>query len=86
MFGGSVYGAYPLFNPMIPAGLQGTGHESMPSLPVNRAAPNAGFLSPMAYMLDSDTESVLKRIHQERQALMVSLAQTHSRTVKPLVV
>lgn len=73
MFGGSVYGAYPLFNPMIPAGLRGAGHESMPSIPVNRAAPNAGFLSPMAYMLDSDTESVLKRIHQERQALMVSL-------------
>ncbi|XP_062401827.1 zinc finger E-box-binding homeobox 2-like isoform X2 [Sardina pilchardus] len=69
MFGGSVYGAYPLFNPMIPAGLRGAGHENMPSLPVSRATPNA-FLSPMAYMLDSDTESVLKRIHQERQALM----------------
>ncbi|XP_028854155.1 zinc finger E-box-binding homeobox 2 isoform X2 [Denticeps clupeoides] len=70
MFGGSIYGTYPLLSPMIPAGLRGTGHEGVPSLPNKRTAHDTGFLSPMAYMLESDAESVLKRIHQERQTRM----------------
>ncbi|XP_041749019.1 zinc finger E-box-binding homeobox 2-like [Coregonus clupeaformis] len=65
MFGGSIYSVYPLFNPMMPAGLAGSGHEGVPSLPLSRPASNQGFLSPMTYMMESDTDAVLKRIHQE---------------------
>ncbi|XP_029525830.1 zinc finger E-box-binding homeobox 1-like [Oncorhynchus nerka] len=68
--GGSIYSAYPLFNPMIPAGLAGSEHDGVPSLPLSRPVSNQGFLSPMTYMMESDTDAVLKRIHQERRALM----------------
>lgn len=37
----------------------------------NPAASSAGFLPPMAYMMEADTEAALKKMHQERQALMV---------------
>ncbi|KAI1899965.1 hypothetical protein AGOR_G00067360 [Albula goreensis] len=68
LFRGSMYSAFPLFNPIMPAGLGGSGHQdSLSSLPPSHSA---GFLAPMSYMLESDTESFLKRFHQERQAFM----------------
>lgn len=79
MFDGSIYSAYPLFNPMMPAGLAGSGQDVVPSLPLSHPASSQRFLSPMVYMMESDTDAVLKRIHQERQAFMV-------RTTFPLYV
>ncbi|CAB1353239.1 unnamed protein product [Coregonus sp. 'balchen'] len=73
MFEGSIYSAYPLFNPMMPAGLAGLGHDEVPSLPLSQPASSQRFLSPMPYMMESDTDAVLKRIHQERQAFMGEL-------------
>eukprot|EP00063_Salmo_salar_P014622 XP_013989457.1 PREDICTED: zinc finger E-box-binding homeobox 2-like isoform X2 [Salmo salar] len=70
MFDGSIYSAYPLFNPMMPAGLAGSGQDVVPSLPLSHPASSQRFLSPMVYMMESDTDAVLKRIHQERQAFM----------------
>ncbi|KAG9340632.1 hypothetical protein JZ751_021188 [Albula glossodonta] len=68
LFRGSMYSAFPLFNPIMPTGLGGSGHQdSLSSLPPSHGA---GFLTPMSYMLESDTESFLKRFHQERQAFM----------------
>lgn len=71
VFGGSMYSGFPLFNPMLQGGLGGSGHDGVPSLPLSRPANSPGFLSPMAYMMEADSEAMLKRIHQERQAMMV---------------
>ncbi|KAJ8400777.1 hypothetical protein AAFF_G00391310 [Aldrovandia affinis] len=71
LFEGSMYGTFPLFSPIMSAGLGGSGHQdSLSSLPHNPTAHNTGFLSPMAYVMESETESFFKRIYQERQALM----------------
>lgn len=47
----------------------------------NPPANSAGFLPPMAFMMEADTEAALKKMHQERQAFMVStllfLGQKH---------
>ncbi|KAG7478204.1 hypothetical protein MATL_G00078120 [Megalops atlanticus] len=70
LFGGSMYSAFPLFNPILPPGLGGSVHQDgLTALSFNPPAHNAGFLSPMGYMLESDTDSILKRI-QGSQALM----------------
>ena len=71
VFGGSMYNGFPVFNPMLQASLGGPGHESIPSLSLGHPASSPGFLSPMTYMIETDTEAMLKKIHQERQALMV---------------
>lgn len=40
--------------------------------PIFNQPANNAFLPPMAYMMEADTEAALKKMHQERQALMVS--------------
>ncbi|KAL0978898.1 hypothetical protein UPYG_G00177340 [Umbra pygmaea] len=67
MFGRSIYSAHPLFNS---SGLSGSRHDRGPSLPISLPTSNHGFISPITYMMESDTESVLKRFRMERQALM----------------
>ncbi|XP_054641954.1 zinc finger E-box-binding homeobox 2-like [Dunckerocampus dactyliophorus] len=62
VFPGSLYNGFPFFNQ--PA-LSFAGHDSIAPLPFG-----PGFLSPLAYMVDSDSEATLKKLHQERQALM----------------
>ncbi|CAL9704360.1 unnamed protein product [Knipowitschia caucasica] len=64
MFASSVYSAFPVFNQ------SGLGHEGIAPLPFGQPASSPGFLSPVAYMMDSEAEAALKKIHHERQALM----------------
>ncbi|XP_066564508.1 zinc finger E-box-binding homeobox 2 isoform X2 [Amia ocellicauda] len=70
IFGRSVYSAFPLFNTILPAGLGNPGHDNLPGIPLNTAAAENPFLTPMAYMFEPDPESVLKRIQQQRQVIM----------------
>ncbi|XP_064161649.1 zinc finger E-box-binding homeobox 2-like isoform X2 [Anguilla rostrata] len=63
-FGGPMYSAFPLFNPVMPVG----HHDSLSPLSFNPPAQNS--LPPLPYMLESDTESFLKRVHQDRQTLL----------------
>ncbi|KAM4613735.1 zinc finger E-box-binding homeobox 2 [Polymixia lowei] len=70
MFAGSMYNGFPIFNPVVQASLGLSGHDGIPSIPLSQPANSPGFLSPMAYMMDTDTEAMLKKIHQDRQALM----------------
>ncbi|XP_010899255.2 zinc finger E-box-binding homeobox 2-like isoform X1 [Esox lucius] len=67
MFRRSIYSAYPLLNS---AGLAGSRHDGVPTLPLSIPTSNHRFVSPMTFMMESDTDSVLKRIHMERQAFM----------------
>ncbi|XP_029990016.1 zinc finger E-box-binding homeobox 2 isoform X2 [Sphaeramia orbicularis] len=67
VFPGSVYSGFPLFNQ---SGLGLSGPDGLTSLPFSQAANSPGFLSPIAYMMETDAEAALKKIHQERQALM----------------
>ncbi|XP_078139870.1 zinc finger E-box-binding homeobox 2 [Centroberyx gerrardi] len=67
VFAGSMYNGFPIFSQ---AGLGVSAHDGVPSIPLSRPANSPGFLSPMAYMMETDTEAMLKKIHQERQALM----------------
>ncbi|XP_032370369.1 zinc finger E-box-binding homeobox 2 isoform X2 [Etheostoma spectabile] len=67
MFPGSLYSGFPIFNQ---SGLGISGHDGITAIPFSQQANGPGFLSPMAYMMDADTEVTLKKIHQERQALM----------------
>lgn len=71
MFPGSLYNGFPIFNQ---SGLGLSGHDGIAGIPFGQPANGPGFLSPMAYMMDADAEATLKKIHQERQALMVSKA------------
>ncbi|KAJ0023345.1 hypothetical protein NQD34_003244, partial [Periophthalmus magnuspinnatus] len=64
LFASSMYGAFPVFNQ------SGLGHEGIAPLPFGQSASSPVFLSPMAYMMESEAETALKKIHQERQALM----------------
>lgn len=70
MFPGSLYNGFPIFNQ---SGLGLSGHDGI--LPFSQPATSPGFLSPVAYMMEADAEAALKKIHQERQALMVSKAR-----------
>ncbi|KAK7898960.1 hypothetical protein WMY93_019813 [Mugilogobius chulae] len=56
VFTSSMYGAFPVFNQ------SGLGHEGIAPLPFSQPASSPGFLSPMAYMVDSETEAALKKI------------------------
>lgn len=66
VFPGSLYNGLSLFNQ---SGLGLSGHDGITAMSFS-----PGFLSPMAYMMDADPEATLKKIQQERQALMVSKA------------
>ncbi|XP_051753697.1 zinc finger E-box-binding homeobox 1-like isoform X2 [Ctenopharyngodon idella] len=64
LFSSTVFSSYPLFNHMIP------GHNGLTSLPLTPPTPSPGFLSPVAYMVEAETESMLKRIQHERHSFM----------------
>ncbi|KAM6977851.1 zinc finger E-box-binding homeobox 2 [Aplochiton taeniatus] len=68
--GGSMYSGFPLLNPLLQSGFGGPGHDDVPPMPLSRQANSPGFLSPMAFMMETDMDPVLKRIHQERQAIV----------------
>ncbi|XP_058635236.1 zinc finger E-box-binding homeobox 1-like isoform X2 [Onychostoma macrolepis] len=67
LFGSTVFGSFPLFNHMIPAGL---GHNGLTSLPLTPPTPSPGFLSPVAYMVEAESELMLKRMQHERHSIM----------------
>ncbi|XP_042582640.1 zinc finger E-box-binding homeobox 1-like isoform X2 [Cyprinus carpio] len=67
LFSSTVFGSFPLFNHMIPPGL---GHNGLTSLPLTPPASSPGFLSPVAYMMEAESESMLKRIQHERHSIM----------------
>ena len=69
VFPGALYNGFPIFN-QSPLGL--SGHDGIPPIPFGQPATSPGFLSPMSYMMEAEAEATLKKIHQERQALMVS--------------
>uniref|UniRef100_A0A3Q3JCD3 C2H2-type domain-containing protein n=2 Tax=Monopterus albus TaxID=43700 RepID=A0A3Q3JCD3_MONAL len=69
MFQRSLSLGFPVFNQ---SGLGISGHEGIIPVPFGQSANSTGYLSPMAYMMEADTEATLKKIQQERQALMVS--------------
>ncbi|XP_019124214.2 zinc finger E-box-binding homeobox 2 [Larimichthys crocea] len=67
VFPGPLYNGFPIFNQ---SGLGLSGHDGITAIPFGQPANTPGFLSPMAYMMEVDAEAALKKIHQERQALM----------------
>ncbi|KAI3369903.1 hypothetical protein L3Q82_024714, partial [Scortum barcoo] len=67
VFPGALYNGFPIFNQ---SGLGLSGHDGITAIPFGQPANSPGFLSPMAYLMEADTEATLKKIHQERQALM----------------
>ncbi|XP_062420166.1 zinc finger E-box-binding homeobox 2-like [Pungitius pungitius] len=67
MFPGSLYNGYHVFNQ---SGLGLSGHDGIPAIPFSQQVSSPGILSPLAYMMDADAESTLKKIHMERHALM----------------
>lgn len=72
VFPGSLYNGLPLFNQ---TGLRLSGHDGITGLSFTQPASSPGFLSPVAFMMEAGPEAALKKIHQERQALMVSQAR-----------
>ncbi|XP_057703248.1 zinc finger E-box-binding homeobox 2-like isoform X1 [Corythoichthys intestinalis] len=67
MFPGSLYNGFPFFSQ---SALGFTGHDGIGHLPFNPSPISPGFLSPLAYMVEAESEATLKKLHQERQALM----------------
>ncbi|XP_074498739.1 zinc finger E-box-binding homeobox 2 isoform X1 [Sebastes fasciatus] len=67
LFPGSLYNGFPIFNQ---SGLGLSGHDGIAAIPFSQSPNSPGFLSPMAFMMEADAEATLKKIHQERQALM----------------
>lgn len=65
VFPSALYNGFPIFNQL-------SGHDGITGIPFSQPPNSPGFLSPMAYMMEADAEATLKKIHQERQALMVS--------------
>lgn len=65
LFGRAVFSSYPFFNPIMSSGLAAMGRNGLASLPLTPPAPSPGFLSPIAYMMDAEPETMLKRMHQE---------------------
>ncbi|KAF3856554.1 hypothetical protein F7725_017277 [Dissostichus mawsoni] len=70
VFPGSLYNGFPIFNQ---SGLGLSGHDGIAAIPFSQPANSPGFLSPMAFMMEADAEATLKKIHQERQALMCKI-------------
>lgn len=69
VFPGTLYNGFPLFSQ---SGLGISGHDVIAAMPFSPPAHAQGFLPPMAYMMEADAEAALKKIHQDRQVLMVS--------------
>lgn len=69
IFGSAVFSSFPLFNPVIPSGLPGIVHNGLTTLPLTPPAPSPGFLSPLSYMLEMESEA-RKRKHQERNIMV----------------
>ncbi|XP_026068707.1 zinc finger E-box-binding homeobox 1 isoform X1 [Carassius auratus] len=67
LFSSTLFSSFPVFNHMIPAGL---GHNGLTSLPLTPTSPNTGFLSPVAYMVEAESELVLKRMQHEKHSIM----------------
>jgi len=51
-------------------GMQGHG-GGVAAVPLGRPPHSPEFLPPMAYMMEADTEAMLKKMHQDRRALVV---------------
>ncbi|XP_056462508.1 zinc finger E-box-binding homeobox 1-like, partial [Gadus chalcogrammus] len=64
------YDGFSVLGPRAQAALALQGHTGLGSLPLGHPAHSADFLSPMAYVMERDTEAMLKRIHQDRHALV----------------
>lgn len=71
LFGNTVFSNYPLFNHIIPGSLAGMGHNGLTSLPLTTPATSPGFISPVAFMPEAESESWMKRIQHERHSMMV---------------
>lgn len=69
VFSGSLYNGFPLFS-QSPLGI--SGHDSITAMPFSPPAHGPGFFPPLAYVMEADPEAALKKIYQDRQALMVS--------------
>lgn len=69
VFPSSLYNGFPIFNQ---SALGLSGHDGIPAIPFSQPANSPGFISPLAYMMEADAEATLKKMHQERRALMVS--------------
>ncbi|XP_077429670.1 zinc finger E-box-binding homeobox 2 [Vanacampus margaritifer] len=67
VFPGSLYNGFPFFSQ---SALGFAGHDGIAPLPFSPSPISPGFLSPLAYMVESESEATLKKLHQERQALM----------------
>lgn len=68
VFPGSVYNGFPIFS-QSSVGLP--VHDGMLPTSFGQTAKSPGFVPPVAYMMDADTEAVLKKFYKERQNLMV---------------
>ncbi|XP_061642231.1 zinc finger E-box-binding homeobox 2-like isoform X2 [Phyllopteryx taeniolatus] len=67
VFPGSLYNGFPFFSQ---SALGFAGHDGIAPLPFSPSPISPGFLSPLAYMVEAESEATLKKLHQERQALM----------------
>ncbi|TVK90444.1 Zinc finger E-box-binding homeobox 2 [Bagarius yarrelli] len=65
LFGSAVFSNYPFLNPIISSSLVAMGHNGLTSLPLTPPAPSPGFLSPISYVMETEPETMLKRMHQE---------------------
>ncbi|KAM8868556.1 zinc finger E-box-binding homeobox protein zag-1 isoform 1-T1 [Synchiropus picturatus] len=61
---------YNGFNILNQAGLGLSGSHGISPVPFSPPANNPGFLSSMSYIMETEAEAALQKIHQERQALM----------------
>lgn len=71
VFPGPLHNGFPFFSQ---PGLGLTGHDGIAPVSFSQPGNSPGFLPPISYMMEADAEAALKKIHQDRQALMVSTA------------
>ncbi|XP_072237930.1 zinc finger E-box-binding homeobox 2-like [Leuresthes tenuis] len=67
VFPAALYNGFPIF------GQSGVGisvHDGITQTPFSPTANSPGFLSPVAYMMETDAEAALKKIYQERPGLI----------------
>ncbi|XP_027003196.2 zinc finger E-box-binding homeobox 2-like isoform X1 [Tachysurus fulvidraco] len=69
LFGSAVFSNYPYFNPIMSSSLSAMGHNGLTSIPLTPPAPSTGFLSSIAYMMETENETMLKRMHQEMNVM-----------------
>ncbi|XP_029006814.1 zinc finger E-box-binding homeobox 2-like [Betta splendens] len=67
VFPGSLYNGFPFFTQ---PGLGLPGHDGVAPVSFSQPGNGPGFLPPIAYMMEADAEAALKKLHQDRQALM----------------